>query len=65
MKKFRKVIKEVKCDFLAGGKVGCIHVAAKCKNIDDLKEVLDFAKEASKLVPLPIEDAMELISNKP
>lgn len=63
--KFKKVIKEVKCDFLTGGKVGCVHVTANCTSVDDLKEVLEFAKEASKLVPLPIEDAMELISNMP
>ena len=64
-KRKKKLIKEVKCDFLTSGKVGCIHVSAHCRDIADLKEVLEFAHEASKLVPLPIEDAMKLISNKP
>lgn len=66
--KFRKVIKEVKCDFVtgvAGEKLGSIHITAKCKNISDLKEMLNFSKEAYKLVSLPVEDAIELISNKP
>lgn len=63
--KTQKVIKEVKCDFLTGGKVGCIHVTAQCKDINDLKEVLEFAGEASKLVPLQIENALEVLNNKP
>lgn len=64
-RKTRKVVKNVKCDFLASGKVGCVHVSAQCKSIDDLKEVLEFAGEASKLVPLQIGEALDLINNKP
>lgn len=61
----KKITKEVKCDFLSNGKVGCIHVTAQCKSIDDLKEVLEFAKEASELVPLQIGSALEVLNNKP
>lgn len=50
-----KLIKKVQFDFLRAGNVGCIHVEANCKTVEDLKEALEFAKEASKLIP-PAEE---------
>lgn len=46
-----KLVKKVQFDFLRAGQVGCIHVEADCKTVEELKEALEFAKEASKLIP--------------
>lgn len=50
MKK-KKTVKNVSFDFLKAGTVGCVHVTAECKTIEDLEEALEFARYASKLIP--------------
>lgn len=52
-------IKKVKFDFLRGGDIGCIHVEVNCNTIEDLKEAIAFAKEASKLIP-PIDTKLKV-----
>ncbi|WP_338630735.1 hypothetical protein [Clostridium baratii] len=51
MENKKELIKKVQFDFLRAGQVGCVHVEADCKTVEDLKEALEFAKEASKLIP--------------
>lgn len=45
------LIKNVRFDFLSGGNIGCIHIETNCKTIEELKEAIEFAKEASYLIP--------------
>lgn len=52
------LVKKVQFDFLREGHIGCIHVEANCKTKEELKEALDFAKEASKLIP-PIDENLK------
>ncbi|MDB1935100.1 hypothetical protein PMY38_10045 [Clostridium tertium] len=47
----RKLIKNVRFDFLREGHIGCIHIEVDCETIEDLKEAVEFAQIASNLVP--------------
>lgn len=47
----RKLVKKVKFDFLREGNIGCCHIEADCNTVEDLKEALEFAQEASQLIP--------------
>lgn len=59
IKKNKSLIKNVRFDFLREGQIGCIHVEVNCEDVEDLKEALAFAKEASNLIP-PIGKEIEL-----
>ena len=45
------LIKKVRFDFLRDGKIGCCHVEVDCQTKEDLEQALEFAKEASNLMP--------------
>ncbi|WP_166484842.1 hypothetical protein [Clostridium cuniculi] len=49
--KERKLIKNVRFDFLREGQIGCVHVEVDCETIEDLEEAIEFAKTASNLIP--------------
>lgn len=68
----RELIKKVRFDFLREGNIGCCHVEADCQTIDDLKEALEFAKQASQLMPQigmtyeqRCQEIENTVSNKP
>lgn len=58
-----ELIKRVRFDFLREGNIGCIHVDVDCKTVEDLKEALEFAKEASNLIP-PVGVVLNNSNNK-
>ena len=39
----RKLIKNVRFDFLREGHIGCINIEVDCETIEDLKEAVEFA----------------------
>lgn len=45
------LIKKVRFDFINNMGIGSVHVEAECKSVEDFKETLEFAKEASKIMP--------------
>ena len=62
----RKMVKKVRFDFLREGNIGCCHVEVDCQNVEDLKEALEFAKEASQLMPqvgMTYEQRCQVIEN--
>ena len=53
-----KIIKKVRFDFLRDGKIGCVHIDVDCVTIEDLKEALEFARDASNLIP-PVGETID------
>ncbi|XZM32309.1 hypothetical protein ACSXAY_10280 [Clostridium perfringens] len=51
MNKKIKLTKSVSFAFITKGNSGHLYVEADCKTKEDFKEALEFAKEASKLIP--------------
>lgn len=45
------LIKKVRFDFINNMGIGSVHIEAECKSIEDFKETLVFAEEASKIMP--------------
>lgn len=45
------LIKKVRFDFMTNGNFGACHVEADCQTKEDLKEVYEFTKELSNLIP--------------
>lgn len=47
----RKLIKNVRFDFINNMGIGSVHIEADCETFEDFKEALNFAEEASKIMP--------------
>lgn len=45
------MVKHIKFDFVNGAGIGCCHIDADCETVEDFKEALEFANEASRLMP--------------
>lgn len=54
--KKKQLVKKVSFYFISEGRIGYMYVDAECNSIEDVKEALEFAEKASKLVPtIPIK----------
>lgn len=62
MENKKELIKKVTFDLLREGNIGCVHIEADCQEIEDLRDVLDFAKEASEIMP-PIGKTLDQVFN--
>ncbi len=52
----KRLVKKVSFYFISEGRIGYMYVDIECSGIEEVKEALKFAEEASKLVPpIPIK----------
>lgn len=47
----KKLVKNVRFDFINNMGIGSVHIEADCETIEDFREALNFAEEASKIMP--------------
>lgn len=49
-----KIIKNVRFDYISNSKIGYCCIEAGCRDIDDFKDALEFARQVGAMLPEPI-----------